>query len=117
MSTGHQALRAFFTAATLLAATGAFAQDGQWDKDHPRRAEVNQRLDNQNQRIDQGEKSGELSPGQAKQLHREDHRMRKEERNMAARDGGHISKRDQAKLNRQENRTSKQIHREKHPRK
>ena len=36
---------------------------------------------------------------------------------MAAKDGGHITKRDQAKLNRQENKVSKQIHAEKHPKK
>ncbi len=36
---------------------------------------------------------------------------------MAAKDGGHITKKDQAKLNRQENKVSKQIHTEKHPNK
>ena len=34
---------------------------------------------------------------------------------MAAKDGGHITKADQRKLNRQENRVSKQIYDEKHP--
>ncbi|MDR3683716.1 MAG: hypothetical protein P4L11_08305 [Geothrix sp.] len=102
-------------AALLLASAGASAQETQWQKDHPRRAEVNGRLANQNERIQQGEKNGQLTPGQAKQLHKEDKGIRKEERRMAARDGGHITKRDQAKLNRQENRVSKQIHGEKHP--
>ena len=118
MSNRYKALQLVFVAAALLASTAAFGQEEtQWQKDHPRRNEVNQRLNNQNQRIDQGEKSGQLSPGQARQLHREDHKMRKEERNMAAKDGGHITRRDQAKLNRQENRTSKQIHNERHGKK
>ena len=108
-------LSTMLVAAVLLASTGAFAQETQWQKDHPRRAEVNKRLDNQNKRIQQGEKSGKLTPGQAKQLHQEDKAIRKEERHMAAKDGGHITKKDQAKLNRQENKVSKQIHEEKHP--
>jgi len=105
----------FIAAAALLLSTGAFAQETQWQKDHPRRAEVNGRLANQDKRIQQGEKSGKLTPGQAKQLHKEDKSIRKEERRMAARDGGHLTKKDQAKLNRQENRVSQQIHAEKHP--
>ena len=110
-----KAIPSLIVAAVLLGSTGAFAQETQWQKDHPRRVEVNGRLANQNQRIQQGEKSGQLTPGQARQLHKEDKNIRKEERHMAAKDGGHITKRDQAKLNRQENRVSKQIHAEKHP--
>ena len=111
----RNALAALLFGAALLAATAASAQETQWQKDHPRRAEVNGRLANQDKRIDQGEKSGKLTPGQANQLHREDRSIRKEERRMAAKDGGHITKKDQAKLNRQENQVSKQIRAEKHP--
>jgi len=102
-------------ALALVLAPAAMAQETQWQKDHPRRAEVNKRLGNQDKRIEQGEQSGKLSPDQAKQLHKEDHKIRKEERRMAAKDGGHITKQDQKKLNRQENKVSKQIHNEKHP--
>ena len=46
----------------LLAASGpAGAQETQWQKNHPRRAQVNKRLGNQNGRIDQGVRSGKLS--------------------------------------------------------
>ncbi len=110
-----KAIQAIAISAFLLLSTGAVAQETQWQKDHPRRAEVNKRLENQNKRIQQGEKSGKLTPGQAKQLHKEDKAIRKEERRMAAKDGGHITKKDQAKLNRRENKVSKQIHEEKHP--
>ena len=100
----------------LLAAAGpAAAQETQWQKNHPRRTQVNKRLDHQNQRIQQGVKSGALTPQQGKQLHQEDQGIRKEERNMAAQNGGHITKQEQRKLNRQENRESRQIRKEKHP--
>lgn len=87
----------------------------EWKEKHPRRAEVNNRLNNQNKRIDQGVKNGSLTKDQAKQLHKEDRHIRREERRMAAKDGGHITKQDQQKLNRQENRVSRQISNEKHP--
>lgn len=104
--------RRILTIAAVLALAGAtgsaFAQS-QWDKDHPRRAEVNARLANQNQRIKQERKEGEITKGQAKQLHAEDHAMRKEERTMASTNGGHISKAEQKSLNQQENQVSRQI--------
>ena len=81
----------------------------QWDKDHPRRDEVNDRVQNQNKRIHQEVKEGEMSKAKAAKLHREDRAIRKEERRMAARHDGHITKGEQAKLNRQENAVSKDI--------
>jgi hypothetical protein len=98
----------------FLSSGAAFAGKGQWKKNHPRRAEVNGRLKNQDKRIDAGVKDGQLSKQEAKQLHKEDRQTRKEERRMAAKDGGHLTKADQAKLNRRENRESKQIYNERH---
>jgi hypothetical protein len=89
-------------------ATTSFA-DTQWQKDHPRRTEVNKRLANQNRRIDQERKSGQITRGQAHQLHQEDHAMRQEERTMAHTNGGHITKPEQHALNQQENQVSRQI--------
>ena len=97
--------------------TAAFGQETQWQKDHPRRAEVNGRLNNQNRRIQEGEKSGKLTKEQGRELHQEDKAIRKEERQDAAKNGGHITKAEKRQLNRQENKVSKQIHAEKHPRK
>lgn len=87
---------------------GAFATT-QWQKDHPRRTEVNQRLANQDKRINQEVKEGEMSKRQAAKLHREDRQIRREERTMASQNGGHISKLEQRTLNRQENKVSQQI--------
>ncbi len=99
------ALAGFFAAGLAASAMA----ESQWDKDHPRRDEVNDRLKNQDKRINREVKEGEMSKQQAKKLHREDRAMRKEERRMAARNGGHITKAEQAKLNRQENAVSRQI--------
>jgi hypothetical protein len=78
---------------------------------HPRRAEVNRRLERQNARIDEGVAAGRLAPAEAHRLHREDRMVRHEERAMAAANGGHITRREKRVLNRQENRISRQIYR------
>jgi hypothetical protein len=97
-------------AVALIGSTAASAADQtQWQKDHPRRAEVNQRLANQNKRINQEVKEGEITKGQAAKLHKEDKQIRQEERAMASQNGGHITKQEQRTLNQQENKVSKQI--------
>jgi hypothetical protein len=100
-----------FTAALLLVsmAASSFAAEGQFDKTHPRRAEVNHRLNHQDKRIHHEVKEGEMSKTKAARLHKEDHRIRKEERMMASQNGGHITRQEQKKLNRQENAVSKKI--------
>jgi F0F1-type ATP synthase membrane subunit b/b' len=103
-------------ALALLGAVPAGAQtQGKWDKAHPRRAQVNKRLNNQDKRIQQGEKNGTLTKGQAQQLHQEDHAIRKQERQDAAQNGGHITRQQQRQINKEENQASKQIYQEKHP--
>jgi hypothetical protein len=96
--------------AGLIAAFSASAMaETQWQKNHPRRAEVNGRLENQNQRIRREVKEGEITKQQAHQLHKEDHQIREEERLMASQNGGHITKGEQKVLNQQLNGVSKQI--------
>jgi hypothetical protein len=104
------------TVLTVAAATVSLAgltttalADTQWQKDHPRREQVNNRLANQNGRIKKEVKEGEMSKAQAAKLHHEDHQIRKEERMMASQNGGHITKSEQKALNQQENGVSKQI--------
>ena len=99
--------------AVMLLSTASYA-DGRWAENHPRRAEVNQRLANQNARINAGVRDGSLTPHEAHKLRREDRTIRAEERAMAAEHNGHITKGEQRMLNRQENRTSRQIYRERH---
>jgi len=90
-------------------AASAMADETQWQKDHPRRTEVNSRLANQDKRIHQERKEGEITKAQAQKLHAEDHAIRQEERTMASTNGGHITKAEQRALNQQENQVSKQI--------
>ena len=89
-------------------ATTSFA-DTAWQAKHPRREEVNNRLANQNKRIHQERKEGELTGRQAARLHREDRTIRHEERAMARTNGGHITKAEKRALNQQENQVSRQI--------
>src|SRR5207244_12629969 len=81
----------------------------QWERNHPRRDQVNDRLANQNRRINHELKEGEITKQQANQLHREDRAIRHEERTMAKFNGGHITKTEQKALNQQENAVSRQI--------
>ena len=104
--------------ASLLSvmALSSFAQavtpeqkDTQWQKDHPRREQVNKRLAHQDKRIHNEVKSGEITKTQAAALHKEDRQIRQEERDMASQNGGHITKQEQKTLNQQENKVSRQI--------
>jgi hypothetical protein len=105
-------VRSLGVAALALAlagfATGANAET-RWERSHPRRDQVNDRLERQNLRIRHEVAEGELSRAQAARLHREDHQIRREERAMASLHGGHITRAEQRELNRQENAVSRQI--------
>ncbi len=90
--------------ACLGFSTGSFAQ-----VKHPRRAEVNDRLKNQDKRIHNEVKEGEMSKAKAAELHARDHSIRATERYDASKDGGHITKAEQRKLNQRENNVSKAI--------
>lgn len=76
---------------------------------HPRRKEVNHRLENQNDRIHDKVADGKMSKKEASKLHKEDHQIRQEEKDMASQNNGHITKQEQKTLNQQENKVSKQI--------
>ena len=89
-------------------ATSALAETT-WEQNHPRRDQVNDRLANQNRRINREVAEGEISKGQAAALHKEDHQIRREERLMASQNNSHITKQEQKTLNQQENAVSKQI--------
>ena len=104
--------------ASLLSvlAVSSFAQapapeqkDNHFQKTHPRREQVNERLANQNKRIKHEVKEGDMSKAKAAKLHKEDRQIRREERLMAAQNGGHITKQEQRTLNQQENKVSAQI--------
>lgn len=106
----------FKLAKTLLAGlaivaltAGAASAGPNWAKHHPRRAEVNARLANQNRRINAERREGDLTKAQAADLHAEDRGIRAQEHFDASRDGGHITKAEQNQLNQELNATSGQI--------
>ncbi len=96
------AISAIFIAGNAMA-------ESNFDKNHPRRAEVNKRLNHQDRRIHNDVKNGTLTQAQAQTLHKDDHQVRQEERDMASQNGGHITKQEQHTLNQQENGISSQI--------
>src|SRR5271155_2063410 len=109
----------------LVGAASAQTQDtntsgagpGQVDPGHPRVNEVNAREQNQQDRIANGVKNGTMTPGQAARVeNREQHIENQEKADMAAHNG-HLTKAEQNKLNREQNRTSKQIYKDKHSQK
>jgi uncharacterized membrane protein YebE (DUF533 family) len=95
----------------LVAATAAsaYAADTEWEKNHPRRDQVNDRLAHQNERIKEQVKQGDMSEAEATALHKEHRRIREEERLMASQTGGHITILEQKALNQQVNAVGKQI--------
>jgi hypothetical protein len=100
-----------FAAAVVMFAgmVGTASAETTWQKNHPRRTQVNHRLANQNRRIHNDVKNGTLSKGQAAALHKDDHQVRQEERDMASQNGSHITKGEDRVLNKQENAISNQI--------
>jgi hypothetical protein len=94
----------------LFGNTANVFAESNWAKEHPRRKEVNNRLNNQNRRINKKVSEGKMSKGEAKKLHQEDRNIRQEERDMAKQNGGHITKQEQAALNQQENKNSREIY-------
>ncbi len=99
-----------FVSATVISAASVNAMaETHWEKTHPARDQVNDRLHNQNRRIHKEVKEGDLTRQQARQLHQSDRSIRQEERSMANQNGGHITRQQQATLNQQENAVSQQI--------
>ena len=90
------------------AATAASAET-KWEKNHPRRDQVIDRLDNQTNRIRDERKEGRLTSAQAKRLHSEDRAIFHQEQFDAKLNGGHITPTEQKALNQEENAVSKQI--------
>ena len=81
---------------------GAASADSPWQDHHPRRVEVNHRLDHLNDSIRDERRDGEIDGWQAHRLHAHVHMIRMQERWFARRDGGHLTRGEQSRLNREE---------------
>jgi hypothetical protein len=81
---------------------------------HPRVNEVNNRLDNQQNRINNGLKNGTMTTGQADRDETRDANIARRESVDEAKHDGHLTKQEQKNLNKSENRNSRAIYRQKH---
>jgi hypothetical protein len=107
-----------FAATIALAPAAIFAQatttttptptPGQHDHD------INQRKTDQQDRIGQGVKSGQLTAGETSHLEGQEAGINKEERGMRAQDNGHLTKQDRQTIHKQQNQESRRIYRDKH---
>ena len=88
------------TSLLALAATNVYAQTAPV-AGHPRENEVNQRLDNQEQRTDKGVASGTINAKQEARDNARDAKVSQEESADEAKNGGKLTKREQRKMNRQ----------------
>ncbi len=75
---------------------------------------INQRKENQQDRIGQGVKSGQLTAGETSHLERQEAGINKEERGMRAQDNGKLTRQDRKTLTAQQNQESRRIKRDKH---
>ena len=77
-------------------------------------ATVQQRKENQQDRIANGVENGQLTAGETNNLERKEAGINHETRDMREDNGGKLTPADRAKINRQQNRLSGQIYRDKH---
>ncbi len=102
-------LAACFCLLTALpASASSFAQR------HPRRAEVNHRERDQQQRIANGIRNGSLSPSEVRQLESEESAVNRQERGEVRANGGYLTHSQDHQLNQELNGISRDIYQDKH---
>jgi len=75
---------------------------------------VNARRENQQDRIAQGLKSGQLNAKETSRLENKEHKLNQEIHNDRAANGGKLTAQEKRKVNRRQNRVSNQIYNQKH---
>jgi hypothetical protein len=106
-------------AGSLISVGAAVAQqdpgsDRNLDPGHPRVNEIDNRQVNQQDRIAQGVKSGQLTNGEARRLERGEKAIQQQKRADMKANGGHLTKQEQNQLNREQNKESNAIYNSKH---
>lgn len=94
--------------------TTSGAGPGVVDPGHPRVNQVNRREGRQQQRIANGVKNGQLSAGQTANLEKREASVQAREQKDMAAHNGHLTKAEQKGINRQQNRISRSIYKDKH---
>lgn len=75
---------------------------------------INQRKTDQQDRIAQGVRSGQLTARETSHLEHQEAGINREERGMRAQDNGHLTKQDRQVIHHQQNQESRRIYRDKH---
>lgn len=75
---------------------------------------IHERKENQQDRIAQGVKSGQLTAGETAHLEKREARINKEIHHDRVANGGKLTPAERRQVNRQQNRTSRAIYRDKH---
>jgi hypothetical protein len=75
---------------------------------------VGDRRENQQDRIAQGVKSGQLTPGETAKLENQQQGINREDAGMRQANGGKLTNADKKALNQQQNQASKNIYNKKH---
>ncbi len=101
-------------AAQTATSTTSGAGPGVVDPGHPRVNQVNRREGKQQQRIANGISNGSLNPKEAAHLEKREAGVEIREQADMAKHNGHLTKAEQARINRQQNRISHSIARDKH---
>lgn len=94
--------------------TTSGAGPGVVDPGHPRVNQVNGREGNQQRRIGNGIKTGSLNSKQASNLEKRETSVQNRENKDMAEHNGHLTKAEQKGINRQQNRISRSIAKDKH---
>jgi len=107
---------ACFTAAAAAMLLPAAAQTASTTTTNnvPTSKTINQRKENQQDRIGQGIQSGQLTPGEASKLETKESDLNKEERLMRHEDNGKLTSADKKALTQQQKQLSHQIYTDKH---
>ncbi|HEY4813177.1 MAG TPA: hypothetical protein VIH58_00800 [Chthoniobacterales bacterium] len=83
------------------------------DQGHPRINQLDNRQQNQQNRVSNDIKDGKMTPGQAAQVEKQDARIENQEKADIAKDGGrHITKAQQRQINREQTRVSRKINKD-----
>ncbi|HEY6302119.1 MAG TPA: hypothetical protein VIX14_03540 [Terriglobales bacterium] len=99
--------------ASAQTSTTSGAGPGVVDPGHPRVNQVNGREENQQQRIGNGVKNGTLTSKQTANLENRETNVQNREKADMAKNNGHLTKAEQNGINRQQNRISKSIAKDK----
>jgi hypothetical protein len=106
-----------FAAALILTPSAIFAQTATTPTTPvtpDKHQTINQTKENQQDRIAQGVKSGELTAGETSHLEKQEAGINKEEAGMKAQDNGKLTAQDRKTLKTQQSVESKRIYRDKH---